>query len=127
MSWDPEIEELKRRVALAHGLGGTEKVARQKAAGRLTVRERIDGLVDGGSFHETGAISGAATYDEKTANWSIFVRPIACSAKPAWTTGRWSSSAMMSRSAGAPMTPASAASNWPPNNWPSNTACPWCA
>ena len=64
MSWEPEIEELKRRVALAHGLGGTEKVARQKAAGRLTVRERIDGLVDGGSFHETGAISGAATYDE---------------------------------------------------------------
>ncbi len=64
MSWEPEIEELKRRVALAHGLGGTEKVARQKAAGRLTVRERIDGLVDGGSFHETGAISGTATYDE---------------------------------------------------------------
>ncbi|MED5365561.1 MAG: carboxyl transferase domain-containing protein, partial [Pseudomonadota bacterium] len=64
MSWEPEIEELKRRVSLAHGLGGTEKVARQKAAGRLTVRERIDGLVDGGSFHETGAISGTATYDE---------------------------------------------------------------
>ena len=43
-------------------MGGDEKVARQRAAGRLTVRERIDRLLDQGSFHETGALAGRATY-----------------------------------------------------------------
>ena len=37
--WRPEIEELRRREAMAHEMGGPEKVARQHAAGRLTVRE----------------------------------------------------------------------------------------
>jgi acetyl-CoA carboxylase carboxyltransferase component len=39
-------------------------VARQHAGKRLTVRERIDGLVDRGSFHEVGAIAGRAEYDD---------------------------------------------------------------
>ena len=42
MTWEPELEELRRRRALAHELGGEERVARQRAAGKLTVRERID-------------------------------------------------------------------------------------
>ena len=54
MSWEPEIEELKRRVELARQMGGAENVARQHKAGRLTVRERIEHLLDAGSFHETG-------------------------------------------------------------------------
>ena len=65
MSWDPELEELKRREALAERLGGPERVARQHAAGRLTIRERIVRLVDPGSFHEIGKIAGRATYDER--------------------------------------------------------------
>src|SRR5258708_4033015 len=64
MVWDPELEELKRRTMLAHAMGGDEKVARHHAAGRLTVRERVDALLDAGSFHETGALAGSATYDE---------------------------------------------------------------
>jgi len=44
-------------------MGGVDKVKRQRDQGRLTVRERIDGLVDPGSFHEIGAISGTAEYD----------------------------------------------------------------
>ena len=44
-------------------MGGPEKVARQHAAGRLTVRERIDALLDPGSFHEIGALAGKATYE----------------------------------------------------------------
>jgi acetyl-CoA carboxylase carboxyltransferase component len=40
-------------------------VARQHAAGRLTIRERIARLVDPGSFHEIGKIAGRATYDER--------------------------------------------------------------
>ena len=64
MSWEAEIEELRRREALAERMGGTEKVERQKSRGKLTIRERIELLVDSGSFHEIGKISGKATYDD---------------------------------------------------------------
>jgi acetyl-CoA carboxylase carboxyltransferase component len=64
VSWEPEIEELRRRTELAHAMGGPENVARQHRAGRLTVRERIERLLDPGSFHETGALAGVATYED---------------------------------------------------------------
>jgi acetyl-CoA carboxylase carboxyltransferase component len=64
MSWEPEVEELRRREAQAEQMGGREKVDRQKSRGKLTIRERIDALVDAGSFHEIGKISGKATYDD---------------------------------------------------------------
>ena len=63
MGWEPEIEELRRREELARQMGGAERVERQRAAGRLTVRERIDRLVDPESFHETGALAGRAEYE----------------------------------------------------------------
>src|SRR5215468_3675720 len=63
MSWQPELDELRERERHAHTLGGPDKVKRQHDAGKLTVRERIDGLVDRGSFHEVGAIAGRAEYD----------------------------------------------------------------
>ena len=47
-------------------MGGVDKVKRQHDQGRLTVRERIDGLIDKNSFHEIGAISGIAEYDENS-------------------------------------------------------------
>jgi len=65
MSWKSELEELKRRKALALKMGGADKVKRQHDAGKLTVRERIEKLLDAGSFHEIGTIAGKATYDEK--------------------------------------------------------------
>ncbi len=65
MSWQPEIDELKRRMELARMMGGRANVERQHAAGRLTVRERIDALLDAGSFHETGALAGKSSYDEQ--------------------------------------------------------------
>ncbi|MGE0388458.1 MAG: acyl-CoA carboxylase subunit beta [Gammaproteobacteria bacterium] len=61
--WNPELSELHRRQADAHALGGADKVARQHASGRRTVRERIDQLVDPGSFHEIGALAGTPEYD----------------------------------------------------------------
>src|SRR5580658_7077840 len=64
MSWEPEIEELRRREALAEKMGGEERVARQHAFGKLTVRERIAALIDPDSLHEVGKIAGRATYDE---------------------------------------------------------------
>jgi acetyl-CoA carboxylase carboxyltransferase component len=63
MNWKPELDELTRRKAFALEMGGPDKVQRQHNSGRLTVRERIDKLVDKGSFHETGAISGMGEYD----------------------------------------------------------------
>src|SRR3954451_6098310 len=44
-------------------MGGAERVTRQHNAGRLTVRERIDRLLDAGSWRESGALTGTATYD----------------------------------------------------------------
>ena len=63
MSWSDEVEELARRRERAREMGGEERVARQHAAGRLTVRERIDALVDPGSFVELGALAGEETPD----------------------------------------------------------------
>ena len=60
-----ELDELARREAFAREMGGVEKVKRQRDQGRLTVRERIDALVDPKSFHEIGAVSGIGEYDEK--------------------------------------------------------------
>jgi acetyl-CoA carboxylase carboxyltransferase component len=63
VTWEPELEELRRREELARQMGGAEKVERQHAAGRLTVRERITALLDADSFHEVGAITGKAMYE----------------------------------------------------------------
>ena len=62
--WDAERDELAHRKELAAAMGGEERVARQHAAGRLTVRERIDRLLDDGTWRETGALTGTATYDD---------------------------------------------------------------
>jgi acetyl-CoA carboxylase carboxyltransferase component len=51
IGWEPELAELRHRQALAREMGGKDRVARQHAGGRLTVRERIDQLLDPGSFH----------------------------------------------------------------------------
>ncbi|HET9694525.1 MAG TPA: carboxyl transferase domain-containing protein, partial [Steroidobacteraceae bacterium] len=62
--WQPEIDELRRRQALAQEMGGAERVARQRERGKLTVRERIAALLDPGSFREWGSLAGEARYDE---------------------------------------------------------------
>ncbi len=60
MSWQPEIDELRRREAMGQRMGGPDKIKRQHDGGKLTVRERIDRLLDPGSFHEIGALGGKA-------------------------------------------------------------------
>jgi len=59
------MEELRRREEFAEQLGGPERVERQHAGGRYTVRERIAKLADPGSFHELGKIAGSASYDAR--------------------------------------------------------------
>lgn len=64
MSWSKELNELAVRKRLAAELGGPERVERHKSRGKLTVRERIEGLLDGGSFEEIGSVAGFATYTD---------------------------------------------------------------
>ena len=63
MSWQPEIDEIHRRRQLAEACGGADAVAKHHAAGKLTVRERITGLLDAGSFREVGQLAGRASYN----------------------------------------------------------------
>jgi acetyl-CoA carboxylase carboxyltransferase component len=63
MSWEEEVRGIEERRRLALEQGGKEAVERQHAAGRLTIRERIDSLVDPGSFREQGPISGHSERD----------------------------------------------------------------
>ncbi|MGE0658341.1 MAG: acyl-CoA carboxylase subunit beta [Reyranellaceae bacterium] len=65
MGWQNELDELARRQEMARRMGGADKVKRQHDGGRLTVRERIEKLLDAGSFHELGMIAGKAEYDSQ--------------------------------------------------------------
>jgi len=62
-SWHPEIAEIAKRGDWAEQMGGPERVTRQKSRGRLTIRDRIDTLVDSGSFREVGKLSGSGVYE----------------------------------------------------------------
>ena len=57
MSWQAELDELKRREAFAEELGGLARIQRQRDGGRYTIRERVTMLADDGSFHEIGKIA----------------------------------------------------------------------
>ena len=63
MVWQPEVDELRRRHAMAEAMGGPEGIARQRTRGKLLVRERLDLLVDPGSFQQMGKLAGHAQYD----------------------------------------------------------------
>ena len=64
MTWQPELDELRRREALAERLGGADKIERQHHFGKLTVRERVARFADEGSFWELGKTAGVARYDD---------------------------------------------------------------
>ena len=64
VGWQGELDELAERKRIAQQMGGKERIERQHAGGRLTVRERIDKALDPGSFHELGSIAGKARYDK---------------------------------------------------------------
>ncbi|MET0540219.1 MAG: carboxyl transferase domain-containing protein [Variovorax sp.] len=60
--WADDLQELAERRAMAHALGGEEQVAKHHALGKLTARERIEHLLDAGSFGEIGVLAGAVRY-----------------------------------------------------------------
>ncbi len=66
-----ELEERRRKIK---EMGGRESVEKQKKRGKLTARERIDLLLDKGTFHEIGMFAkskGAASYGEVPADGVI--------------------------------------------------------
>ena len=73
--YDPHgLKELERRRAHGLSMGGTDKLAQQRAKGRLNARERIDALLDVGSFREFGQLTHsdlAATQNKTPADGKI--------------------------------------------------------
>ncbi len=52
MSMEEKLKDLERRNQEAEQAGGPERIAKQHEGGRLTARERVDLLLDPGTFHE---------------------------------------------------------------------------
>jgi len=59
VSHDEELRELRERTAAALAMGGPEKLAERKSQGLLNARERIDYLIDPGTFVESGRFARA--------------------------------------------------------------------
>ena len=68
-SWAPLLAEVKALQDIAHARfaeGSTDPgVVRQRNRGKLTCRERIDLMLDDGSFREVGSLAGFASYDDE--------------------------------------------------------------
>ena len=62
MAHEKLIAELDRRRAAASRMGGPDKLAARKKRGQLNAQERVDALVDPGSFIELGLL-GASVFD----------------------------------------------------------------
>jgi acetyl/propionyl-CoA carboxylase alpha subunit/acetyl-CoA carboxylase carboxyltransferase component len=67
-SWAPLLAEVRTLQNIAHRRFAPDSrdpgVVRQRSRGKLTCRERIDLLLDKGSFREVGSLAGFASYDE---------------------------------------------------------------
>ena len=65
--WAPVLDQVKALQGIAHArfaAGSTDPgVVRQRSRGKLTCRERIDLVLDPGSFREVGSLAGFASYD----------------------------------------------------------------
>ena len=62
---DALLEDLKKRRDEGRSMGGVEGIAKHHASGRLTVRERIERLIDADSFHEIGMLAKPELRREK--------------------------------------------------------------
>ena len=56
--WKEEYEELYRRRKMAQAMGGEQALLKHKERGRLNARERMDALLDPGTFREMGRLAG---------------------------------------------------------------------
>ncbi|MFZ1887673.1 MAG: carboxyl transferase domain-containing protein [Candidatus Binataceae bacterium] len=67
-TWAPLLADVQELQAIAHRRFAPDStdpgVVRQRNRGKLTCRERIDLLLDAGSFREVGSLAGFADYDD---------------------------------------------------------------
>lgn len=63
--WSAELADIDARRARALQMGGAESLARTRERGMLDARQRVDLLLDAGSFKELGMLAGKARYDER--------------------------------------------------------------
>lgn len=67
-TWAPMLADVQALQAIAHRRFAPDSkdpgVVRQRDRGKLTCRERIDLLLDAGSFREVGSLAGFADYDD---------------------------------------------------------------
>ncbi len=52
-AWGSLVKDLRDRRVRALDMGGTKAVDRQESLGKLTVRERLELLIDRGTIHPT--------------------------------------------------------------------------
>jgi methylmalonyl-CoA carboxyltransferase large subunit len=57
MNMEQRVEELHKKRHQVELGGGADRLEKQRAQGKLTARERVEGLVDPGSFQESGAFA----------------------------------------------------------------------
>ncbi len=67
-TWAPLLNDVAtmKKLAIKRLAPGSNDpgVVRQRSRGKLTCRERIEALLDAGSFREVGSVAGFASYDE---------------------------------------------------------------
>src|SRR2546430_13323458 len=76
--WKPLVEDLEQRRERAYGMGGPERIERQRSLGKHPVRERIEELLDPGTFVEYGLLAdhmdpglAASGYDHLAADGMV--------------------------------------------------------
>ncbi len=81
-AWSETLDDFAQRQAAARAMGGPEKLAARHGEGRLDARQRIEVLLDAGSFTEIGTLAGAAPADALVAGTGrIDGRPVAVGAE----------------------------------------------
>ncbi len=56
--WEPTLDDFRARRRASRAMGGEERLAKHRAAGKLDAHARIDRLLDPGSFQELGTLVG---------------------------------------------------------------------
>ena len=81
MPFEKELKELEERKARALLMGGAEKIKKQHDKGKLSARERLDQLLDSGSFREVGM------FNHSDMEWHIGICAVQVVALIFWLPG----------------------------------------
>ncbi|MDQ4134877.1 MAG: methylmalonyl-CoA carboxyltransferase, partial [Pseudomonadota bacterium] len=64
MAHEEMLAELDRRRTAAARMGGEEKLAKRRNRGQLSAEERLQALVDAGSFFEVGLLGASSVFEK---------------------------------------------------------------